>query len=208
MLKSKNIGLCFCSYYDKEAQKLAEYEPLYENGVIVEKLALFPHWRIRGIKAALDLGTITEIILMGPQNETDAYRKELIQRGVPEKLITGLVTGNSTRDAALTIQLALQEKTFHANNWTVISSDYHIRRVHLTARILHNFIIPEIIAAEHCLLQQAYAEGGETAQMKLIAEMCQNRNAAEEQLRRMYEEKGCAQLLHDPTSYVPKKKVE
>ena len=204
MTKHK-IGFGFCSHVD-ETGKLSTHEPLYKNGEIVGKLALFPEWRIRGFATAIKMGEIDELVLMGPISEIEAYRHHLEESGTPASKISCIVTGNSTRDAALTLKPYLKMKGIKAGAWEVISSNYHIRRVQLTAKILHSFNIYEIHAAEHYLFRQAFLEGGEAAQLRLIEEIAYSRDPVEEQLRRLYEEKGCAQLEAGPKSYKPKKK--
>jgi len=200
------VGFGFCSHFDAETEQLSEYEPLYESGVLTGRLALFPTDRINGYHAAYRLKLIDTLVLMGPTAETAAYRNRLLRQGFPLEKLDSVETGNSTRDAALTLLPELEARKLRYGSWCVLSSDYHIRRIELTARLLHNFSIPKLYGAEQCLLQLAFREGGEAEQKKLIGHLCQHRNAKDDLLRRLYEEKGCAQLIEDAESYKPKKK--
>jgi uncharacterized SAM-binding protein YcdF (DUF218 family) len=191
-------GFGFCSHVAPGAQAPANHDV---------KTGLMLGWQTRqeGMKAALMyLERIEYLVLMGPAIEVQTYRKMLIEMGANGDRIQNLVTSQTTFGNAKDLWRFCDERNIKADDWALITSDYHLERAILTTES-HNVAVKHAYGTESLLLEVAMMRGGVKEVEQERERIWSSVDPIEYHARMQWEKQGCAQIRIDSSTYVPKK---
>lgn len=198
MAKHK-YGFGFCSYVAPGSEEPAEHD------VGQKKLILLPKWRIRGFITALSTELVGHLFLMGTSHEVTVYRRKVIEGGVCPERVSGMVTAQTTMGNAKDVWRFLDENEILADEWALLTSDYHKERAVLTARKFHNLAVRHAYGTESIQLSEAMRQGGLPALHALREKMEQTIDPKEYLRRTLWELNGCAQAEVNIGTYTPDK---